>query len=104
VPDHWYPADILKRTRVDQYLDWYFAPLHISYLLRVNPLTIYHDDRHHFGNRQAMAGYFFMTVLAPQVTTLPHLESIIGVCTSYCVRWLWCYYFGLDYLLVHLQI
>ena len=23
VPDHWYPVDILKRSKVDQYLDWH---------------------------------------------------------------------------------
>ena len=23
VPDHWYPKDIVKRSKVDQYLDWH---------------------------------------------------------------------------------
>lgn len=25
VPDHWYPKDILKRSLVDQYLDWHHS-------------------------------------------------------------------------------
>ena len=25
VPDHWYPQDILKRSLVDQYLDWHHS-------------------------------------------------------------------------------
>lgn len=25
IPDHWYPKDIVKRSKVDQYLDWHHS-------------------------------------------------------------------------------
>ena len=27
LPDHWYPQDLKKRARVDEYLDWHFTHL-----------------------------------------------------------------------------
>ena len=30
LPDHWYPADIVKRARVDEYLSWHSSNLRIG--------------------------------------------------------------------------
>ncbi|KAL3362270.1 hypothetical protein AABB24_014915, partial [Solanum stoloniferum] len=42
IADHWYPADLYKRAKVDSVLDW-----------------------HHSNLRRGTAGYIFNTVLAP---------------------------------------
>ena len=44
VPDHWYPKDLRKRGKVDQYLDW-----------------------HHNFIRQGAGGYIFRKLFAPVV-------------------------------------
>jgi len=44
VTDHWYPQDLLKRTRVDQYLDW-----------------------HHLGLRKPLSELVFMKYLAKRM-------------------------------------
>ena len=43
-PDHWYPADLIKRAKVDAYLDW-----------------------HHWFLRQGAGGFIFKTLFAPKV-------------------------------------
>ena len=30
LPDHWYPADVTKRARVDEYLSWHCSNLRIG--------------------------------------------------------------------------
>lgn len=30
LPDHWYPADVAKRARVDEYLSWHCTNLRIG--------------------------------------------------------------------------
>jgi glutathione S-transferase len=54
-PDHWYPrSDLLKRTRVDQYLDW-----------------------HHLGLRKAVVGLVFARVMGKQGSRHTEPKAVI---------------------------
>ena len=30
LPDHWYPADLQKRVKIDEYLDWHHLNLRVG--------------------------------------------------------------------------
>ncbi len=41
IPDHWYPSDLEKRAKINEYLDWHHQNLRVG-----AAHTIFHQARH----------------------------------------------------------